>query len=214
MDRYINLADPESRALAAGASVLIVPIMPQPDHCHRDIIGKPKPWSEEDWNRLLPQIGDKQLAAPFAPGDILHAREAWAENCDEYGTEVIQYRAGGYLIHGATGDRRDGSWRDEVFTGEAGEIDKPERWCSASQMPAWAVRHKYPVNSISAIRVSEIGEEDARLCGFDPWFPASEQLKPHVREGGSYRNAVRSFWQSRYPKLPWESWAWRVEVER
>lgn len=53
---------------------------PQPDHFHRDIIGKPQPWDKADFDRLLPQIGDKEIKAPYQVGDVLWVREGvWVD---------------------------------------------------------------------------------------------------------------------------------------
>lgn len=214
MDRYLNLSDTESRALLDGASVVLVPMRPQPDHKPFQVQGE----ATGDWfteNRDYPERGPmmaQRWKPPFVPGDILNGREAWAENCDEYGTEVIQYRAGGYLIHGATGSRHNGTWRDETFPGECGLISQPERWCSAQHMPAWAIRHRYPITSVSPVKLAEIGEEMATKAGFDThgWgltvAPGGELPCVHL---------LHKFWDSRHPKYPFQtSWAWAVELDR
>jgi hypothetical protein len=47
----------------------------QPDHCHRDIIGKSQPWAKEDYDRLIPQVEDKEIKPRWKPGDIICVRE-------------------------------------------------------------------------------------------------------------------------------------------
>jgi len=50
-------------------------IIPQPDHFHRDIIGK-KDYNKDDYNRLIPQIGNKEIKCKQGkPGDLLYIRK-------------------------------------------------------------------------------------------------------------------------------------------
>lgn len=227
MDRYINLTDPESRALNAGASVLIVPVIPR----FSTVLGRKAvashdahEWSDgwinldfsKAWTDGTPDTRFGQyLHVPLAndadervyrvrslidPGDILHAKERWAHHYTGVGRFPMHYRAD------LPADP------DAAMT--ANHAFGLMKWQPARTLTKDSIRHKYPVKSISAIRVSEIGEEDALKAGVsrkhvsEHWSFASEKR---------FRTAVfayQDWWQSRYPKLPWESWAWRVEVER
>lgn len=198
-DRYINLSDSESRALSAGASVLLVPMKPQPRVGLRGD-GTPVGNGYMVWDSpkgaTIPMTRTAMFRiethAPFAPGDVLNGREAW---------RICPYcRVWNYRADGPDGA---GVWHckacDETF-GSKG-------W-SLAQHCGHRVRHKYRITSVSAIRVSEIGEEDAERCiAFD-----------HIERAGNRFTAVEVLadrWHQRWPKLPWESaWAWRMEVKR
>lgn len=68
--KTLRLTADESRAYSAGERCFWRAMKPQPDHFHRDIIGKSKPYAEEDWNRLIPQIGETEITCPYGtPGD-------------------------------------------------------------------------------------------------------------------------------------------------
>src|ERR1019366_2419637 len=80
---------------------------------------------------------------------------------------VVAYKAGGYLIHGAEGDKRNGTWKDSVFEGVAGEVYPPERWKSPIHMPRWASRITLEVIGVRVERLNDISSEDAKAEGSD-----------------------------------------------
>lgn len=153
-DRFINLSDSEARALNGGASILIVPMKSQPPSWVKSQVesvgGKWFSWIGEHPSRPCESVkcaghpyggGSWTVKAPFAPGDILNCREAWGLAGARAVDPCLNYRADGAQVplHG---------------------------WQRARSMPKEFIRHKPVVASVSAIRVSEIGEEDAIKVGF------------------------------------------------
>ncbi len=99
-ERPILFSGPMVRALLDGRKTQTRRIVkPQPDHFHRDIIGKPQPWNTEDWNRVLPQHGEKEIACPYGcVGDRLWVRETWSSwlGAEEAGSPLcVRYKADG-----------------------------------------------------------------------------------------------------------------------
>ena len=144
-ERRINCTAAEIRAYQAGERTLRRRVKPQPTHFHRDIIGKPRPWKQEDFDRLLPQIDEKEIVSPFgSPGDRLALREAWRDHmpfgCESM-MELIEYRAT--------------PW-PEPITG----IEIP-KWQPASKMPRWAARY---TPTVRAVRVEQVNGEWWWVC--------------------------------------------------
>lgn len=97
------------------------------------------------------------ISPKYVPGDVLCARETWAETCDEYGSPIIVYRADNAAYY--IGEKQIlapcttnwsldnypacGKWRPSIF------------------LPKWAWRIKTPLLSIHPERLQEITEEDA-----------------------------------------------------
>lgn len=108
------------------------------------------------------------VTCPYGgPGERLWSRETWAENESALGVPVIQYRAGGYVIHGATGERRFGTWKDEIYPGDAGEVGEPDKWRPSIHMPRWASRITLEIESVRVERVQEISHADALAEGVE-----------------------------------------------
>jgi len=160
-DRPILFSGPMVRAILEGSKTMTRRVIkPQPDHCHRDIIGKPQPWAKDDWDRLLPQIGETEIACPFGePGDRLWVRETWVPIHDT----AIRYRA--------QGGRRDwppGFEHQQQLRMAWEKLQPPirERWLPSIHMPRWASRITLHVISLRAERLDAITEEDAIAEGF------------------------------------------------
>jgi len=100
----------------------------------------------------------------------------------------------------------------------------------AVTMPEWASRFKVRV-SVTAKRVREITEDEAKLMGFDcSWLIYQDGNKPHnTRRDEIYRNGnpcgdtmlanekdeFRYDWNSRHPgSCALNQWVWRYELEK
>jgi hypothetical protein len=127
----------------------------------------------EHWQRQERSFGNfgrcENITCPYgALGDRLWVRETWATT-DSAGGPVVAYRAGGSMVHGASGDRRNGTWQDFVFSGEVGEVYPPEIWKPSIFMPRWASRITLEVTDVRVERLQEISEGDAVAEGVQPW---------------------------------------------
>ena len=146
-DRPILFSAPMVRALLDGRKTQTRRILkPQPDHCHRDIIGKTPPYSEEDWNRLIPQLGDKEMPLRFAKGDRLWVRETISFEHRWTGTKPRDVPAGVPVWYWADGDPTEGDWTKPIVS---------------IHMPRWCSRITDTITDVRVQRLQEIGEEDA-----------------------------------------------------
>lgn len=171
---------------------------------------------------------DQRYAASFCPygmpGDRLWVRETWAETESDAGP-VIAYRAGGHMVHGTTGEARLGTLKNEIFTGQVGEVYPPELWRPSIFMPRWASRITLEITEIRVQRVQEISEEDAEAEG------AARQFRTVIPVDGkpvgckrpysmplSFRAGFANLWDSINEKrgFGWESnpWVWAVSFKR
>ncbi|MGE0853316.1 MAG: hypothetical protein AB7O44_27515 [Hyphomicrobiaceae bacterium] len=173
---------PEVRALLGGRKTQMrIPLKPQPDHCHRDIIGKPRPWTDDDWNRLIPQLGDREVKLPYAPGDLLWVREAWGYFG---GSEYLYQRD-----PDAVGFRADHSVLSPIPGG---------RWRPSIHMPRWASRITLAVEVVKVERLRDISEDEAKAEGAPPFTGALQ----------SYRTGFYHIWQSLHGPGSWEANPW------
>lgn len=146
-------------------------------------------------------------------GDRLWVRETWAATESDCDVPVISYRAGGYMIHGATGEKRFGTWKDEIFPGEAGQIGEPEEWRPSLFMPRWASRITLEVEEDARMeRLQDITDEEAKLEGVQVLPLQSEddpsawwQVEPGEHQERTPRASFRSLWSSLHTK-PGERW--------
>jgi len=218
-ERPILFSGPMVRALLDGRKTQTRRgIKPQPDHLHRDIIGKPKPWSEKDWSKLLPQIGPREITCPFGePGDRLWVREA------HYITCVCSNECGiGYRATHRTGNLADGdggynfrSFSDDMA--QAGEQwnwaqknQGTEKWRPSIHMPRWASRITLEIVSVRVERLGNISRGDAMAegCPF-----------PNMAEDDNPVDWFRGIWQTIHPSEGPHGWAanpwvWVVEFKR
>jgi hypothetical protein len=165
-EKPINVRAPEVRPILAGTKTQMrLIVKPQPDHCHRDIIGKEQPWSKEDWDRLLPQIDDKEITCPYGqPGSFLWVRESFAVfDCD--GT-----RAGiGYKADHPNGDlsKTDGGYNFRFVEPEnipaVRRMIDGERWRPSIHMPRWASRITLEVTGVRVERLQGAWAENPRV---------------------------------------------------
>jgi hypothetical protein len=97
-------------------------------------------------------------------GDHIWWKETWAPT-ESDGGPVIAYRAGGTMMHCATGDKRAGTWREYVVPGEAGAVYDVDRWKSSMLMPRWAARHVDTVTAVRPERLCAVTDADAQAEG-------------------------------------------------
>lgn len=110
----------------------------------------------------LPNSKTKRVHCPYGkPGDRLWVRETWREASDEYGTQVITYRAGGNIIIGRSGPYGD----DHLLNASSDSAIHVDRWKSAIHMPRWASRTLLEITGIRVERVQDIGESDVLAEG-------------------------------------------------
>lgn len=205
-EKPILFSTPMVRAILDGRKTMTRRVVkPQPDHFHRDIINKPKPFSKVDWERLIPQVGDKEIKCPYgAPGDRLWVREAWY-----YESHMHELTAGepdlsnGLYSHRYIYRASNPDYPVNVGVGEHG-------WKPSIHMPKTAARIWLTVTEVRVERLSEITEEDSIAEGI------------RIGIGGmpyfSCREAFAALWDSLNAKrgFGWEQnpWVWVISFER
>lgn len=136
----------------------------------------------------------------------LWVRETFAETEGD-GGPVVMYKAGGYLMNGATGDKRDGTWKEEVFPGDAGKIYPPDKWKPSIFMPRWASRLLLEITGVRVERLQEMSHKDALEEGV-----TYDVSKPD----GSPLSRFQKLWESINGKGSWSAnhWVWVVSFKR
>jgi len=196
-------------------------IKPQPDHFHRDIIGKEPPYKAEDWNTLLPQIGKEEIRCPYGkPGDILWVRETWGIGCKG------NYDKDGYLMleycYKATDD-------DLTIKSEFGK----SKWRPSIHMPRAAARLFLKVKSVRVERLQDITLEDAKAEGMSAingflldrsskWceytIMAAKMQGREIPKTADYIGGFAYIWDQINSKrgFSWSTnpWVWVIEFER
>ena len=186
-------------------------IKPQPEHFHRDILNK-----SIDWNRLIPQLGDKEIKCPYPPGTRLWVKETWRNRWGmayaNYGTgeaypiddvREIQYKVGGngFFLHGVNlcPDEATVKWQEW------------SKWRSPRFMPKEAARLWLEVKNVRVERLQNITADDIRAEG-TPDTPHDSNCL--IAE----RQSFIDFWDSINAKrgYPWRSnpWVWVYEFAR
>lgn len=122
-------------------------------------------------------------------GDRIWWKETWAPT-ESDGGPVIAYRAGGSMMHCATGDKRKGTWREYVVPGEAGQVYEVDRWKSSLLMPRWAARHVDTVVAVRPERLCSVSDADAIAegvqwngfygCWYVAGFATEEGMRLHA----------------------------------
>ncbi len=162
---------------------------PQPDHFHRDIYGKGRPWTQADWERLLPQCGDEEIKPRYRVGDLL------------YVTEALEPSQSGIVVYAEDGCP---AWR------EGGSVTWPWKVAKlcARYMPKWAARTWLEVMRVRAERLESISEDDARAEG----LTLEPCTHPNCGPGSGTRCAVDNYrgmfavtWNKLHPDAVWGS---------
>lgn len=199
-DRCLILRPWQVHALQAGATQIRVPMKHQPEmhdfECGGVQLAFVSPATIPGYLAVgVDRVEEtpSYLRCPYPPGTVIVGRETWmlADFVDE--TTEILYRA-----------------TEEDAEGYEG-------WLSPVTMPVWASRFRLPVLSAQPVRVSEISEADAQVCGVEPWYEADLRPDGELRAGPSqkYRARFQDLWTADYgPGCPWEkAWCWAVTVE-
>ena len=179
--KCIILPDWQVQAARAGRlRAISVPMEPQPDHCHRDIIGKPKPWDKADWERLRPQAGDAEINPPWRQGDLLWVAEAW---------QCVNRLSGCDRKTGRDGDesgvRYRATWQKCHSIG----------WRSASTMP----------RELSRLTLRVTGDAAAcRLLDATPQEMGEEGIQDatYSKPAGTVEREWLAAWDARWPARP------------
>lgn len=150
-----------------------------------------------------------ELRMPFAPGDVLLCKEAWARLprsnlVGANGNPADPYEAGYCAIYAA-------DWGQPAIGGIA--------WRSPVTMPAWAVRLRLRVTE--DVRVCRVGDLTETECEeFGTREPSLTKLGGALAQAAwSERQVFARWWQHRYarkPGLAFEKgpWAATAKVER
>jgi hypothetical protein len=162
----LDLHAEQSRALANGATMLVVQMVPQPLILDSGGCWYPDgrhPNARHYANGPHFRKGVVADFCPFPPGAVLVGREEWAINgC---GSEVsIEAEAwpDGWPLQRLRYPATDDS--------PAANSDGPPYWWNirpAHAMPTWASRHRYPIASVDARRVQSVTEAEARAAVVD-----------------------------------------------
>lgn len=239
----INLKDWEVRAILAGRLTQLRRVVkPQPVGDNGTgrwtlTVSSTERKRKGDWNfQIVDAAGsiytgrgnERSLFSAKCPygtvGDWLWVRECWQETCDEYGTPVLAYRAGGHCVIGAVGDRREGTWRQFAIKCESGGTPVLESWRPSTQMPKWASRLTLAITSVRVQRVQDATEADALAEGVeeevvvpgivrgpygDPIEPRNNCVSNRDRLAYQWNIDNRNSWEAN----PW-TWVLGVEVKK
>ena len=128
----------------------------------------------------------KPFKLPFAPGDVLLAKEAWHPTVAGE-VPLITYKAGLELAH-ITADQFD-----TVNNGQSG-------WRAAITMPQWAVRLRLRVTDVAVKRVDELTEAEMVAAGAIAWAERGEAPDPIGAAEPAY--AFREMWNQQHARKP------------
>jgi hypothetical protein len=166
----ITLSGTQLRDLqATGRCEVSRKMRPQPERFHcgtvitPHLLGDPNEFLVEYWQRQKRSFANfgrcEILRAPFAAGQRLKVREAWAtgSDLDKYSPSVIAFKCEDAGFHGPSWGcpacplyyKVDGThvaWSDNDLE-NFGEIG---RWRSAATMPLWASRYEVTVDAVRA----------------------------------------------------------------
>ena len=150
-------------------------------------------------------IHDDAPFFPYAPGDRLYVREAWAPLSA--------------LTHndpGPTALAANGFYRADESTVD-GEIS---RWRPSIHMPRWASRLTLHVTDVRVQRLQDISEEDARAEGIEPLKSGRGYYDPTMSHGavraGHYftyaKTAFETLWNSIHGPDAWDANPWVAAI--
>jgi hypothetical protein len=188
----------QANALAANATVLRVPVEPQPKRYGHS-------WAWDSPRGLLlcsdAKILGSRLAhySPYQPGDTLLVREPWM---------VDAVKANGrFVTHWGVRYKAGDSFArfDRANSNEFG-VEQMEEWQPASTMPDWAIRLRYTIKAVVLEQIAEyltnrrVGDE----------IGSKLALQGHAFE------RYRDWWNTIHPDHPFDSnpWTYAIELER
>ncbi|MCO1599847.1 hypothetical protein [Desulfosporosinus nitroreducens] len=212
-EKPIPLTTQEVQDILAGRKTMKrLAIKPQPDHCHRDIAGKENPYNADDWNRLLPQIGEKEIKCPWQVGDILWVRETW-----KYYEKAVgkgeSFRVKQFPAYKADGDNNYIQKSCEWYEG---------KWKPSIHMPRSAARLFLKVKSIRVERLQDITAEDTQTegiklnCKHDDYVCSAHpcDFKTTIACKDYFKNLWNSINSKRGYGWDINPWVWVIEFER
>lgn len=167
------------------------------------------------------------IKQPHQPGDIVYVKEPWQEADDQYGAPHIIYRADGASAHiGADSGPGRTLVNERILYApkvQRDEIVMPERWRSATTMPAWAARLWLRIDVVRVERVQDINAKDivaegavARAHHSEAFAMIGQNPRCPVGHDGVCYPDLRSLWAARWDAInakrghPWASnpWVW------
>jgi hypothetical protein len=164
-------------------------------------------WYRDDDSEL--GIWHEPVRCPWAIGDRLWVREAWAQDLEH---NRLFYRADidgssgrvPYLMDGAGG-----------FGGGVGEA-RIDKWRPSIHMPRWASRLTLEITNIRVQQVQDISEGDAEREGWQfQNHPLMKRYDPVTMD--TARLWFRDLWDSIYAKrgLGWDAnpWVWILDFK-
>ncbi len=179
----------------------IRPTKPQPDHGH-----------VFDDGIFHPQIGDKEIIAPYHVGDVLYVRETWwHEHLADNDNAAFE---DGTIISRLPNKYGDGSTQS-VFRIPDWKPTSPHwRKRPTIHMPKWAARIFLVVTSEKAMRLQGISEEEAKAEGMA--HPSAYDRPINIFADGSFyeaknrRDVFMATWNAIYSKrgLGWDANPW------
>jgi len=137
----------EARRIAAGATLVVVPCDPQPiREDHSDVYDPRFPmWKlRHGWGNALAMAAQLEKDCPARVGDVLECAEPFLIDVADIGPSV----------YFQCEDEHTTPWPNPP-------------WSPANTMPAWAIRHRRPIVSITAKRLGEIDTLDALAMRFE-----------------------------------------------
>lgn len=166
------------------------------------------------WNDL--RHDDLLQRCPLGgPGDRLVCKETWAHDAPSLTECRWRYEdiMGGLPGYGP------------YYQADPVHENAGLRWRSPATMPAWASRITLEVVGVRCMRVQDLTDADALVCGFDTMNGNALNEGWGGNDEDSYsqhgwddpRMVLADFWISRYGRrYPWESnpWAWAAKVKR
>jgi len=162
------------------------------------------------------------------PGDpVLKGATAWLEQVKgltgtpkkyENGVFIIPHEAPLAMWAGGPNADYIQSANPRVRTGDVVLVREP--WVlpgdddahvrSARTMPVHLITRQLTVLSVEPVWLPDLTEAQALECGFEQHVPNGL----HHSEVPDGALMARFWWEKRYPKHPWESWAWKILGER
>lgn len=171
--------------LAGNASVLFVPMKPQP-------IG-----FTNSGTPYYDSIHDALIANQFTPGDTLLCKERIVrKQAPDYEWDYATYAAD---LTAVIGDEYTPKMLYRAIWRWGGNSIGP------ASMPRDVVRVKPTVQSVSAVWMPDVDEDDALAAGISGYTINDGRWEDE-------RLNLEAAWVERYGS--WDVWAWRVEVQR
>lgn len=229
--RSLILTAHEVRAALRGdLRMVVLPVMPQPEHRWNHLHGLT--FCSGDHDRAEDCNGDVVLKCPFGvTGTVLLCKEvwrvgAWRDYDDDQSKFAFDYKATPEITRTpwlfAPDEDSEMYLREQTYaelikkkvqkTGcryvwEPGK--SPLHWRSPATMPAWASRITLEVATVGVCRLGDFTDDDALACGIADLLLGTYGMNPLT--------IVRDKWNDRYADkgMGWDSnpWVWKCGVK-